>query len=163
MLSEKHKLVSLYSTATFLFFLLINANADGVSKLPKNGTLKSSNQNDTLIIDARLEQIPGTFQANDLYNYVFIMKYKVLSVKKGSYSAKEILVGHYNPLIPRSNIKDKMDRYVDGNLKKFEIGAIHSLVLIKPISSVWKDAINDDYFDSNLDKYFSLTADLITK
>jgi len=37
---------------------------------------------DTLIIIARLVEIPGKFPPNDLYNYVFIMKYRVVKVLK---------------------------------------------------------------------------------
>ena len=38
---------------------------------------------DTLIIIARLVEIPGKFPPNDLYNYVFIMKYRVVKVFSG--------------------------------------------------------------------------------
>jgi len=33
---------------------------------------------DTLVILARLTEIPGAFPPNDLYNYVYIMKYRVI-------------------------------------------------------------------------------------
>ena len=91
---------------------------------------------DTLIIKARLVEIPGKFAPNDLYNYVYVMKYRVLSVEKGVFKGKEILVGHYNPLIPRSMVKDKMDPFVNGDVEKFEEGSTHLLKLVKPIESV---------------------------
>lgn len=116
---------------------------------------------DTLFIDARLIEIAGKFAPNDLYNYVYIMKYRVLKVEKGTYTEKEILVGHYNPLIPRKDIKDKMDQFVDGNVDKFIKGSKHRLVLITPIEKVWQDAVEDDYMDSEEDKYFALKADKI--
>jgi hypothetical protein len=53
-----------------------------------------------------------------------------------------------------------MDKFVDGNVSKFETGAVHRLVLIKSIDNVWKDAVEDDYFDSDLQKYFALKTDL---
>lgn len=116
---------------------------------------------DTLIVTARIVEIAGKFAPNDLYNYVYVMKYRILKVEKGTYSEKEILVGHYNPLIPRKNIKDKMASCVSGDADKFEVGVKHRLVLITPIELVWKDAIEDEYFDSPLAKYFSLKTDIV--
>jgi hypothetical protein len=114
---------------------------------------------DTLVIIGRIIEIPGKFPPNDLYNYVYIMKYRVVKVVKGAYEGKEILVGEYNPLIPRSQIKDKMDKFVDGDVQKFEIGAKHKLVLLSPIGSVWTEAIEDEYFDSDMQKYYALRTD----
>jgi hypothetical protein len=115
---------------------------------------------DTLIILARLIEIPGKFAPNDLYNYVYIMKYRIIKVLKGSYAAQEILVGHYNPLIPRPQIRDNMAPVVRGNVARFETGAKHKLTLVTPVERVWKDAVEDDYADSDLDKYFALKADV---
>jgi hypothetical protein len=116
---------------------------------------------DTIIVEARLTEIPGTFAPNDLYNYVYIMKYRIVKVVKGTCTQKDILVGQYNPLIPRARIKDKMDAHVDGNVEKMEIGAMHRLVLISPIDKVWKDAIEDEYFDDEQTKYYALRTDLV--
>lgn len=119
---------------------------------------KGKQADDTLVIIARLIEIPGKFPPNDLYNYVYIMKYRVITVVKGSYAGREILVGHYNPLIPRKQIRDKMMSQVKGDVGKFEVNAQHRLVLITPIERVWKDAVEDDYSDSDEDKYFALKA-----
>ena len=116
-------------------------------------------KNDTLVITARLLEIPGKFAPNDLYNYVYVMKYRIIKVEKGNYPEKEILVGQYNPLIPRNKIKDKMDEFVDGTTTKFEEGAKQKLVLIAPIESVWNEAVEDEYFDSELKKYYALKTD----
>jgi hypothetical protein len=131
----------------------IKAKAKAEKPAPQKG-------GDTLTIIARIIEIPGKFAPNDLYNYVYIMKYRVLKVVKGVYKEKEILVGHYNPLIPRVKITDKMDKYVDGNVEKFEEGAKQRLVLILPIEKVWKDAMEDEYFDSEMDKYYAVRADV---
>ena len=40
---------------------------------------------DTLVVIATVDEIPGDFPPNDLYNYVYIMKYKILKVEKGTY------------------------------------------------------------------------------
>lgn len=124
--------------------------------------VKPQQVKDTLVVIARCIEIPGKFPPNDLYNYVYIMKYRVTTVVQGTAVSRgdEILVGHYNPLIPRQQIKDKMKPLVRGNVSKFEIGAKHTMTLIKPIDRVWKDAVEDDYADADLDKYFALTADV---
>jgi hypothetical protein len=116
---------------------------------------------DTLVMDARLIEIPGKFAPNDLYDYVYIMKYRVVKVVKGTYAGKEILVGHYDPLIPRSQIKDKMATLATGNVSKFEEGQVHRLTVVQPISLVWNDAIQDDYFTSEQNKYYALKTDLV--
>ena len=114
---------------------------------------------DTLIVQARLLEIPGTLPPNDLYNYVYVMKYRVTKVIQGTYDGKVILIGHYNPLISRNLIKDKMAPYVKGTVEKFEPGAKQRLVLV-PLETVWNDAVESEYFDSELPVFFALTADV---
>ena len=128
------------------------------TKIPATASCKTSQ--DTLIVIARLIEIPGKFPPNDLYNYVYIMKYRIMKVLKGTYPAQEILVGHYNPLIPRPQIKDKMAPFVSGNVVMFETGAKHKLTLVIPVERIWKDAVEDDYADSDLDKYYALKANV---
>jgi hypothetical protein len=115
---------------------------------------------DTLVVIARITEIPGKFASNDLYNYVYIMKYRVLSVVKGVYKPQDILIGHYNPLIPRAQIKDIMKKTVAGNVEKFEVGGKQKLWLISPIDKVCKDAVDDEYSDSDLIKFFAVKADI---
>jgi hypothetical protein len=131
--------------------------------LTKNAETLSIPTSDTLKIVARLIEIPGKFPSNDLYNYVFIMKYRVNKILKGSYTKKEILIGHYNPLFSRDRIKDKMAEMVHGNVKRFEVNATHMLTLIRPIDRIWKDAVEDDYTDSDLESYFAIEADTLAK
>jgi len=117
---------------------------------------------DTVVMTAQIVEIPGKFVPNDLYNYVYVMKYRVIKVEKGTYAEKEILVGHYNPLIPRAKIKDKMDSLVNGNADAFKVGIKHRMKLITPISAVWdKEMIDEDYVDSELERYFALQTDII--
>jgi hypothetical protein len=130
------------------------------SKLAKTEEIASEPKGDTINVEARLIEIPGKFPPNDLYNYVYIMKYKVIKVLKGTYTKKEILVGHYNPLIPRGRIKDKMAETVRGNVKCFKVNDRHLLKLF-PLENVWKDAVEDDYTDSDLESYFAIEADTL--
>ena len=132
----------------------------GVSAAEKNVSADTAAA-DTLVVTCRLVEIPGKFVPNDVYDYVYIMKYRVLSVEKGTYSGKELYAGHYNPLIARKQIHDKMDSLVDGTVEKFVVGEKHRLTLITPIESVWDGAIEDEYFDTELPKYYVLNADLL--
>jgi hypothetical protein len=125
------------------------------SKLAKTEDAASNTIGDTIKMEARLIEIPGKFPSNDLYDYVYIMKYKVIRVMKGAYTQKEILVGHYNPLIPRDRIKDKMAGTVRGNVKRFEVNDRHVLTLF-PLEKIWKDAVEDDYTDLDLESYFAI-------
>jgi hypothetical protein len=89
------------------------------------------------------------------------MKYRVLQVVSGNITAKEICVGHYNPLIPRAQIKDKMASVVKGNVEKIEVGGKHRLVLAQPIEKYWNDAKEDEFIDiDDADKFFALKADV---
>jgi hypothetical protein len=125
----------------------------------ENGTQRS--EPDTLVIKGRLTEILGKFVDNDAYNYVYIMKYRVINVEKGRYKPREILVGHYNPLIARKLVKDRMDPFVDGTVERFSVGAKHRLRLVYPIESVWDGAIEDEYYDTDLKKYYALSADVL--
>jgi hypothetical protein len=161
-------------TTIFSFFIAGIAYSDGVTKktvspgagvdssVPSSSEKKTS-KTDTLVVNAKLIEIPGKLPPNDLYNYVYIMKYQILNIVKGTCTDKEILVGQYNPLIARNMIKDKMDQYVNGNVKTFATGEKHVLKLITPIESIWKDAIEDEYFDSDLPKYYAIQTDMLTK
>jgi hypothetical protein len=130
------------------------------SKVAKTEEAVSTSAGDTIKLEARLIEIPGKFPSNDLYNYVYIMKYKVVKVLKGTYAKKEILVGHYNPLIPRDRIKDKMAETVHGNVTRFEINDRHLLTLF-PLEKVWKDAVEDDYTDADLESYFAVETNAV--
>lgn len=134
---------------------------DVVSSASKQTSIANdtAKEGDTLVLTARLIEIPGTMPPNDLYNYVYIMKYRVLTVKKGVCSQKEIYVGHYNPLMSRRQIKGKMDSLVNGNVDKFLAGSKHQLTLLSPIEKVWKDAVEDNYIEIEQPRYFALIAD----
>lgn len=166
------RLISCVMTACVAVFLLSSPALAGDEKKTthtvgsgetskKTETTKDENAVDTLKIVGRVVEIPGDFPPNDLYNYVYIMKYRVMKVVSGTCKEKEILVGHYNPLIPRKQIKDKMDKFVDGSVEKFEVGGKHTLTLIRPIDLVWGEALEDDYFDvAAAEKYYALKADV---
>jgi len=133
----------------FALFLMIALQVSAADKVPTA---------DVEVV-ARLIEIPGKMPGNDLYNYVYIFKYKVIQVVAGNLKEKEILVGEYNPKIPRDQVKDKMAPFVKGSLQAFKAGEVHRLKLVKPIAKVWKDALEDNYFDDNSERWYALQTD----
>lgn len=111
-----------------------------------------------LVLTAELEGIAGQFPANDLYNYAYVMRYKVIQVLKGAYADSSILVAHYNPRMARAEIKDEQDAKVGGNLKSFQAGDAHYLVL-DPLDGVWTGAVEDDYYKDRRPRHWALWAD----
>lgn len=137
------------------------------AEVKQTGTAAQSEMNktpvesdDTLVVTARLVEIPGRFPPNDAYNYVYVMKYRIISVESGEYSEKDLYVGHYNPLIPRKRIKDDLDPFIDGTVESFTVGAKHRLTLVEPIDKFY-DQKEDEYYDTELPKFFAVTADII--
>lgn len=108
-----------------------------------------------LTVEAKVTEIPGKMPPNDLYNYVYIIKYKVIKVTKGTLAQKEILVGVYNPLIPRGEVKDKMASKAKGNVHAFKAGDKHILKLI-PLEDNYDGAVEDEYFDDESDRYLAV-------
>lgn len=111
-----------------------------------------------LVLSATLKEIAGPFPANDIYNYAYVMKYEVGQVVKGAYADRDILVGHYNPRLAREEVKDDQDAKVGGNLKSFNVGDNHYLVLT-PLDGVWTGAIEDDYYKDRRPRHWALWAD----
>lgn len=111
-----------------------------------------------LVLIAELAEIPGQFPANELYNYAYIMKYKVVKVLQGAYGDPEILVGHYNPRIARAEIKDEQDAKVGGDVTSFQKGDVHYLVL-NPLDGEWTGAVEDEYFNDKRPRWWALWAD----
>lgn len=128
------------------------ANADAPA-VPATPPVEGS-----IVMTAQLQEIPGSFPANDLYNYAYVMKYKVLKVTKGTYTDPDILIGHYNPRFAREDIKDEQDAKVGGNVKSFAVGDIHYLVL-SPLDGLWTGSVEDDYFKDKRPRYWALWAD----
>src|SRR5687768_2464665 len=69
-------------------------------------------------VTAELLEIPGVFPPNDLYDYSYILKYRVLRVHRGNLTTPELLVGHYNPLKPRSTVADEQSGKIGGRVQR---------------------------------------------
>ena len=111
----------------------------------------------TAEVTAKLLEIPGKFPSNDLYNYAFILKYKVLKVHRGNIpSHGEILVGQYNPLKPREQAADDDSGKIGGHLTAFRAGDIHRMALESPLDKSYMGGIVDKYFGVAGTRYWAV-------
>lgn len=110
-----------------------------------------------IVLTAELLEIPGPFPSNDLYNYVYVMKYRVVKVLQGTFPDPDILIGHYNPRIARADIQDDQDAKVGGDVKSYRVGDMHYLVL-SGLDGTWTGALEDDYFKDRRRRYWALWA-----
>jgi len=113
-----------------------------------------------IIVVATLEALPGSFPADDLYNYAYVMKYRVDSVLQGSLKQREILVAHYKPRLTRAKAKGETENKTGGNLDLFREGDRHYLVL-NPLDSSWQGALEDNYPQDNGPRWWASWADRI--
>jgi len=110
---------------------------------------------ENLTVEGKLSEIPGKMPPNDLYNYVYVLKYKVTKVVEGKLEGKEILVGVYNPLIARGQVKDKMADKSKGDVRAFNAGDKHTLKLV-PLEGNYDGAVEDEYFDDEAPRYLAI-------
>ncbi len=108
-----------------------------------------------LSVEGKLVEIPGKMPPNDLYNYVYVLKYKVTKVIEGNFSGKEILVGVYNPLTARGQVTDKMASKSKGDVRAFKAGDKHVLKLL-PLDGNYDGAVEDEYFDDESPRYLAV-------
>jgi hypothetical protein len=87
----------------------------------------------TVEVTAELVEIPGEFPQKKLYDYVYVMKYRVLRTHRGKVEGDEILIGHYNPQKPRSGAQDKYSGKIGGAVLQFRVGDLHRLALEAPL------------------------------
>jgi len=114
-------------------------------------------------VTAQLVEIPGPFPPNDLYNYAYVMKYKVLFVHRGKIEGSEILVAHYNPLKPRTTVQDEVSGKVGGHLERFRAGDVHRMALEAPLDNFWMGGVVDKYFDRKGVRYWAVWTNLQTE
>jgi hypothetical protein len=109
-------------------------------------------------VTAKLVEIPSKFPPDDLYDYAYVMKYKVTG---GKLDGKTILVAHYKPRRARKKIKDQMKKYVGGKLKRFKQGDVHVMTLDPDLQKIWQGAVIDDFFasDRKSTRYWCLKVD----
>jgi hypothetical protein len=107
-------------------------------------------------VTAQVVEIPGQFPPNDLYNYVYVLKYRVLKVHRGQIPQGEIFVGQYNPLKPRDRVQDDVSGKVGGHVNAFRAGDVHRMALALPLDQFWMGGIIDKYFNQSGSRYWAI-------
>ncbi len=110
----------------------------------------------TAEVTAQLIEIPDKFPPNDLYNYAYVLRYRVLTVHRGQVPEPEILVGQYNPLKSRATVQDDASGKVGGQLAFFRAGDVHRMALDAPLDQFWMGGIIDKYFDRKGTRYWAI-------
>ena len=114
-------------------------------------------------VTGQLLAIPGEFPPNDLYNYAYVLKYRVLAVHRGNVQGEEIFVAHYNPLKSRSSAEDENSGKLGGNLEKFKAGDVHRMALESPLEQHWMGGVVDKYFEQKGVRYWAVWTNLADK
>ncbi|HLY08578.1 MAG TPA: hypothetical protein VKW04_04630 [Planctomycetota bacterium] len=114
----------------------------------------------TIELTAKLLEVPGPFPANKLYDYVYVLKYKVLAVHRGKVEGSEILVGQYNPLKARAAAQDKFSGTIGGTAQHFLAGDVHRLSLEEPLDSAMPMVgLIDKYLKEKGMRYWAIWTD----
>jgi len=99
----------------------------------------------TIEVTAQLVEILGRFPPNDLYDYVYVLKYRILAAHRGAVDGDTILVGQYNPLKPRARAADARAEGIGGTLKAFKAGDLHRMALEVPLDDYYMGPIINKY------------------
>jgi hypothetical protein len=111
-------------------------------------------------VTARLLEIPGEFPRKKLYDYVYVMKYRVIKTHRGRVAGEEILVGHYNPTKPRSQAEDKFSGRLGGSVDEFRMGDVHRLSLEEPLDDrMPMVGLIDKYISEKGMRYWAIWTD----
>jgi len=99
-------------------------------------------------VTAELTEIPEEqFPNIPMYDYAYVLKYKVLQVHRGQMEGDTIYVGHYNPLKARDKVADARMEKIGGNLKRFRAGEVHRMAMEVPIEDHFMGGIINKYHD----------------
>ena len=115
--------------------------------------------NGDLEVTAKLVSIGGPFRSNELYDYVYVMKYHVLKIHRGTVDGADIFVGHYNPLKRRAAAQDKFSGKVGGNVERFQEGDVHRLALEAPLNERYLGGIIDRHVTEKAMRYRAIWTD----
>ncbi len=115
------------------------------SKKTDNGADAKVTTVGSVEVTAKLEEIRGTFPPNDLYDYAYVLRYRVLETHRGKIEGETVLVAQYNPLKPRSEAADAKSGEIGGNVKKLVAGDIHRLALATPLDDFYMGPMINKY------------------
>lgn len=100
----------------------------------------------TVEVTAKLVEIRGEPKPDPMYNYAYVMKYRVLEVHRGKVDRDDIYVAHYNPYKPRGKAADFAHGNVGGRAKKIRAGDIHRMALDVPVEEFYMGGVINKYF-----------------
>jgi len=103
----------------------------------------------SLEVSAQLVEIRGEFPPNNLYDYVYVLKYKILETHRGKAEGETLLVAQYNPLKPRSEAADPKAKDIGGTLKRFKAGEVHRLALEVPLDDYYMGPMINKYHEES--------------
>jgi hypothetical protein len=143
--------------ATALFAAAVLAlGVTGCGRHPANEVDSGVATLGTAEVTAEVMEIPQPFPPNDLYNYAYVLKYRVLKVHRGQVPAGQILVAQYNPLKPRERVQDDVSGRVGGHVSAFRAGDVHRMALESPLDQFWMGGIIDAYFNEKGTRYWAI-------
>lgn len=99
-------------------------------------------------VTAQVTEIPEPFRDDPLYDYAYVLKYKVLKVHRGTVEGDTIYVGMYNPQKPRDKAADARSGDIGGNVQKIQAGDVHRLALETNLDDHYMGGIINKYFDT---------------
>ena len=148
-----------------LVLLLIGLFCPSCSRKGNSDEDKQVTTLGSIEITARLVELPEKeFPSNDLYDYVYVLKYQVEKVHRGNEDAGTIYVGHYNPRKPRATVSDSRVKGIGGNLRVFRAGQVHRMALEVPIDDYFMGGIINKYFGENTGPiYWAVWTNLVVK
>jgi hypothetical protein len=116
-------------------------------------------------VTARLLDRPDQFPQLGAYRYTYVLKYEVLQVHRPDPEKKhqltpgaEIFVGHYQPWLPRSQIKDADwgKEPLGGKLDQFRAGDAHRLALDYELQDLAPSGALDYCYPPNTNRFFAI-------
>jgi hypothetical protein len=125
--------------------LVVVACAGGCRQRPADGADAEVVRRGSVEVTAELVEIPDKFPDIPMYDYAFVLKYRVLEVHRGEVAADVIYVGHYNPLKARAEAADARVREIGGDVKRSRAGDIHRMALEVPIDDYYMGGIINKY------------------
>jgi len=144
------------TTAQVVALAALAVTLTSCSKRPANEVDTEVTTLGTAEVTAQLVEIPGQFPSNDLYNYAYVLKYRILKLHRGKVPIGDILVAQYNPLKPRKQAQDDLSGKLGGNVASFRAGDIHRMALESPLDQFWMGGVVDKYFGTAGTRYWAI-------
>ena len=122
-------------------------------------------------VTARLLECPESFPQLGAYRYTYVFPYEVLAVHRADPEGRHILqsgdtifVGHYQPWLPRSEIKDADwgSDPLGGRLGQFVTGETHRLALEYELQDWAPSGVLDYQYPPGTNRFFAVWANPTT-